>query len=199
MKKTYGKGLAIHIDPETCGAAREGGAEALTGESTGRVFSRVRNSLRDADAVRRSGRPHPRRRYPRCLEILRGHRPRAGTEAPRMGTGRSRVHPRRKMSGDASGSLRTHADDERTREVGQTSSTCEVPEQGRATGGGGCITRKRGCWSSDHSQPKTGRSAEKGNRRRSTSSASPTSVGRRGATDASRSCGRRFANGCKRS
>src|SRR6201982_2513453 len=47
--------------------------------------------------------------------------------------------------------------------------------------------------------PKTGRSAEKGNRRRSTSSASPTSVGRRGATDASRSCGRRFANGCKRS
>src|SRR5438552_14418396 len=101
-----------------------------------------------------------------------------------MGTGRSRVHPRQKMSGDASGSLRTHADDERTREVGQTSSTCEVPEQGRATGGGGCITRKRGCWSSDHSQPKTGRSAEKGNRRRSTSSASPTSVGRRGGTDA---------------
>ena|SRR2546430_14547289 len=69
MKKSYGKGLAIHIDPESCGAAREGGAEALTGESTGRVFSRVRNSLRDADAVRRSGRPHPRRRYPRCLEI----------------------------------------------------------------------------------------------------------------------------------
>ena len=30
-------------------------------------------------------------------------------------------------------------------------------------------------------------------------SASPTSVGRRGGTDASRSCGRRFANGCKRS
>ena len=63
MKKSYGKGLATHIDPESCGAAREGGVEALTGESTGRVFSRVRNSLRDADAVRRSGRPHPRRRY----------------------------------------------------------------------------------------------------------------------------------------
>src|SRR6266852_7528586 len=73
----------------------------------------------------------------RRLEIPRGHRPRARTEAPRKGTGRSRVHPRRNMSGDASGSLRTHADDERTREVGQTSSTCEVPEQGRATGGGG--------------------------------------------------------------
>ena len=68
MKKSYGKGLATHIDPESCGAALEGGVEALTGESTGRVFSRVRNSLRDADAVRRSGRPHPRRRY---REVLR--------------------------------------------------------------------------------------------------------------------------------
>src|SRR5579864_7084781 len=64
MKKSYGKGLATHIDPESCGAAREGGVEALTGESTGWVFSRVRNSLRDADAVRRSGRRHPRHRYP---------------------------------------------------------------------------------------------------------------------------------------
>jgi len=68
MKKSYGKGLATHIDPESCGAAREGGVEALTGESTGRVFSRVRSSLRDADAVRRSGRPHPRHRY---REVLR--------------------------------------------------------------------------------------------------------------------------------
>ena len=51
MKKSYGKGLAIHIDPESCGAAREGGVEALTGERAGRVFSRVRNFLRDADAV----------------------------------------------------------------------------------------------------------------------------------------------------
>jgi len=68
MKKSYGKGLATHIDPESCGAAREGGVEALTGESTGRVFSRVRNSLRDADAVRRSGRPDPRHRY---REVLR--------------------------------------------------------------------------------------------------------------------------------
>jgi RNA-directed DNA polymerase len=68
MKNSYGKGLATHIDPESCEAAREGGVEALTGESTGRVFSRVRNSLRDADAVRRSGRPHPRHRH---REVLR--------------------------------------------------------------------------------------------------------------------------------
>src|SRR5215469_708275 len=41
------------------------------------------------------------------------------------------------MPWDASGSLRTHADDERTWEVGQADSTYEVPEQPRATGGGG--------------------------------------------------------------
>src|SRR5713226_5923562 len=73
----------------------------------------------------------------RCQGIPRGRRPRARTEAPRMGTGRSRVRPKRNLSGDASGGPRTHADDERTREVGQIRSTCEVPEQGRATGGGG--------------------------------------------------------------
>ena len=44
MKKSYGKGLATHIDPESCGAAREGGVEALTGENMGRVFSRVRTN-----------------------------------------------------------------------------------------------------------------------------------------------------------
>src|SRR5208283_5578637 len=37
----------------------------------------------------------------------------------------------------ASGSLRTGADDERTREVGQAYSTGEVLEQGRNIGGGG--------------------------------------------------------------
>src|SRR5713101_8252186 len=36
-----------------------------------------------------------------------------------------------------SGSPRTYADDERTQEVGQSHSTSEVSEQGRATGGGG--------------------------------------------------------------
>ena len=63
MKKSYECEVATHIGPESCGAARKGGVEALTRECAGRVFSRVRHLLRDADAVRRSGRLHPVRRY----------------------------------------------------------------------------------------------------------------------------------------
>ena len=62
MKVSYGEGLANHTDPESCEVACEGGVEALTGEGAGRVFSRERNVLRDADAVGESGRPHRTRR-----------------------------------------------------------------------------------------------------------------------------------------
>jgi RNA-directed DNA polymerase len=63
MKESYQCEVATHIGPESCGAAREGGVEALTRECAGRVYSRVRSSLRDADAVGESGRPHPMHRY----------------------------------------------------------------------------------------------------------------------------------------
>src|SRR5580693_10543311 len=63
MQKSYESGIATHIGPESCGAARKGSVEALTGGRAGRVFSRVRELLRDADAVRRSGRPHRVHRY----------------------------------------------------------------------------------------------------------------------------------------
>lgn len=63
MKESYGEGLASHTDPESCGAAREGSVEALTGARAGRVFSRERTFLRDADAVRRSGKLHRAHRY----------------------------------------------------------------------------------------------------------------------------------------
>jgi hypothetical protein len=62
MKESYVEGLATHDGPESCGATRKGGVEALTGERAGRVFSRE-IQLREADAVRRSGRQHPGRRY----------------------------------------------------------------------------------------------------------------------------------------
>ena len=63
MQKSYDCELATRIGAESCGATRKGGVEALTGERAGRVFSRVRTFLRDADAVGESGRPHPVRRY----------------------------------------------------------------------------------------------------------------------------------------
>ena len=63
MKESRECEVANHIGPESCGASCEGSVEALTGVRAGRVFSRERNLLRDADVVRRSGRPHPRRRY----------------------------------------------------------------------------------------------------------------------------------------
>src|SRR5215469_17009404 len=58
MKVSYVEGLANHNGPESCGVAREGGVEALTGGRTGRVLSREIHALlrkqqvlRDADAV----------------------------------------------------------------------------------------------------------------------------------------------------
>jgi hypothetical protein len=63
MKESYVEGLATHNGPESCGGSRKGMAEALTGVRAGRVFSRESNSLRDADAVRRCGRPHRVHRY----------------------------------------------------------------------------------------------------------------------------------------
>jgi hypothetical protein len=40
MKVSYVEGVENHNSPESCGAAREGGVEALAGVRTGRVLSR---------------------------------------------------------------------------------------------------------------------------------------------------------------
>ena len=55
--------LASHIGPESCGASREGHAEALTGERAGRPLSRDRLLQRGADVVAQHGRQHGRVRY----------------------------------------------------------------------------------------------------------------------------------------
>ena len=63
MKESYGEGVATHTGPESCGAACKDRVEALTGARAGRVLSRERNFLRDADAVGDSGRHHLGHRY----------------------------------------------------------------------------------------------------------------------------------------
>jgi hypothetical protein len=78
MKESYGEGVASHTGPESCATVCEGGSEALTGERAGRVLSRERISLRDADAVEKGGRPHPGRRDGKTL------RSPARSETPRM-------------------------------------------------------------------------------------------------------------------
>ena len=51
MKESCAEGLATHSDPESCGSSRKWDIEALTGVRAGRVFSRERSKVRDADAV----------------------------------------------------------------------------------------------------------------------------------------------------
>ena len=65
MKESYGEGVATHTGPESCVSVREGGGEALTGGSAGRVLNREMpplaaplRVLRGADALAVSGRPH---------------------------------------------------------------------------------------------------------------------------------------------
>jgi hypothetical protein len=92
MKEPYGEGVATHTGPELCGGGSNAMAEALTGVRAGRVLSReillksrVPTSWDNAEgniwfiAIARYAR------------TLRGRRPRARTETPRTGTGRSPV------------------------------------------------------------------------------------------------------------
>ena len=67
MKESYGEGVATHADPESCGVVCKDRVEALAGARAGRVLSRERTFLRDADAVGESGRLHQRR----CTAALR--------------------------------------------------------------------------------------------------------------------------------
>ena len=124
MKESYGEGVATHTGPESCGAARKGGVEALTGERAGRVFSRERHippgrrrcrSKRKAPSGAPISRGAPGSRAVRDPVHVRKHLARE--------PGDPSVRPRQQSPWDASGSPRTYADDERTWEVGQTRST----------------------------------------------------------------------------
>jgi hypothetical protein len=85
MKVSYVEGLANHDGPESCGAAREGGVEALAGGRIGRVLSREIHALlrkqqvlRDADEVENDGRQNLVHRH------RKEHRDPARSETPCM-------------------------------------------------------------------------------------------------------------------
>src|SRR5438046_3953629 len=74
MKESHSEGVANHTDSESCGKTREGLAEALTGEDTGRAIE-PRNLLREADAVATCGRQQPECRQREALRVPRGRSP----------------------------------------------------------------------------------------------------------------------------
>jgi hypothetical protein len=53
MREPYAEGRATHSGPESCGDAREGVPEALTGERAGRVLSRESCRVPGAQAVQK--------------------------------------------------------------------------------------------------------------------------------------------------
>ena len=90
MQEPHVEGVADHDGPESCGATREGGGEALTGETAGWVLSREMFTVQGADAVEKSGRPHDAHRHgevrvgPARSETprTRGHHPHGNREIP---------------------------------------------------------------------------------------------------------------------
>src|ERR1700740_1603136 len=92
--------------------------------------------LREADTVAKCGRQKPRCRKREAQRVPRGRRPwhvrkRYAREPGYPGFARGQ------QTRAALGSLRTGANDERTREVGQAHGTGELSERSRDKGGGG--------------------------------------------------------------
>jgi len=90
MKESHDERLATSIGPESGGATRKGGVEALTGERAGQVLSRERSQT----PGRR--RCYLKRKATPLAPTTRGARgvPRGRRPCARTGTGRSRVLPR---------------------------------------------------------------------------------------------------------
>jgi hypothetical protein len=94
MREPYIEGLATYDDPESCGDARESGAEALTGARMGRVLSPVRKIDHGAPTPFRQAEGHAVRSEYACSgPAPRGRRPLARAEPPSARTGRSTSCP----------------------------------------------------------------------------------------------------------
>ncbi|SRR5579871_2312928 len=94
MKESYSESSASHTGPESCGVPRKGDAEALTGESAGRVIeSRKTPYFGTPTLLVGSGRQHLAHRFregyesPARSEIL------ARMDTSHLGTGISPVLP----------------------------------------------------------------------------------------------------------
>ena len=97
MQESHRKGVAIHPDPESCMASREGAIEALTGAHAGRVLSceiiatRVPTSFRMEEGNTGGCASASVRR------ALRSLRPQACRQTPCARSGRPQRHPPGKM------------------------------------------------------------------------------------------------------
>ena len=98
MKVPYGEELATHTGPESCAYNRKAIGEALTGGVRAGLLSRERcGKLQGADAVHKVEGNTGCIDIARCSWTLRGQRPRARTQAPCAGTGRSHVRPHKEV------------------------------------------------------------------------------------------------------
>ena len=139
MKVRHRKGIANHPDPESCGGAREGAVEALTGETAGQPLSRE---------IRQSG-------APTLLSEAEGNTGEGATREPSTGPTRSKTLSMRRSSLNRNWEISSvpaehgggrvgegqwpQARHPRWREVGCLRSTDERSEQRRRlqTGAGG--------------------------------------------------------------
>ena len=90
MKESYDEGVASHIGPESCAVVRKDKGEALTGVRAGRVWNReILLKFREPTWWDRAEGHSGHIVSVRGVRSLRGRRPRARTETPCMGIGRS--------------------------------------------------------------------------------------------------------------
>ena len=141
MKVPYGEELAIHTGPESCVDSRKAIGEALTGGVWAGLLSRERcGKLQGADAVHKVEGNTGCIDTARCSWTLRGQRPRARTQAPFTGTGRSHARPRSDGPGSARRILSEQGRDARAWEVGQANMyrRSSRTKAGAIPAGGGC-------------------------------------------------------------
>jgi len=131
MQKSYECEVATHIGPESLRSCSQEQRRSVDRGTCGPGIQPRKFLLRDADAVRRSGRPHLERRYREALQSpARSETPCTYADTS-LGNREIPCSPKAAVALGRVGSLRTYADDERTWEVGQTI----VPEKSPKTPG----------------------------------------------------------------